>query len=94
MGETAVTTGAGLFAAKNATFEVPPPGCGFATVIESVVAVASCDAGIVAPSEPATYVVVTGELPIWTTEALTNPVPLTVGVSAAGNDRRRRGDRR
>jgi len=76
-----VTLDSGCATERKTTFDVPPPGDGLDTVMDAVVAMAMCEAGTVAVNcEPETNVVA-NDVPFQlTTDALTNPVPLTVTV--------------
>jgi hypothetical protein len=79
LNETAVRA----FAIGNAAgFDTPPPGAGLVTVMVAVLAAATSAAEIDAVSCDALTNVVARGLPFqFTTEAETNPVPLTVRVN-------------
>jgi hypothetical protein len=71
----------GAETAKYRTFELPPPGGGFDTVMEAVLAVAMFEAGTVAVNcELLTNVVVSAVPFHSTTDPETNPVPFTVSL--------------
>jgi hypothetical protein len=71
-----------LLTGRNTTFDNPPPGLGFATVTEAVLAMAMSEARMLAVNwEPLTKVVARA-LPFqFTTDPETNPVPFTVKVN-------------
>src|SRR6516225_4441397 len=74
----------GLVTEKSTTFEVPPPGLGFTTVTKAVPALATSEARILAFSREGLTKVVARALPFhFTTDAETNPVPLTVRLNPA-----------
>jgi hypothetical protein len=68
-----------LLTGRNTTFDDPPPGLGFATVTEAVLAMAMSEARMLAVNwEPLTKVVASA-LPFqFTTDPETKPVPFTV----------------
>ena len=71
----------GADTAKYTTFDVPPPGAGFVTVIAALAATAMFDAGTTAVSLSMLTNVVARGLPSQLTAApLTNPEPCTVSV--------------
>src|SRR5438874_7286086 len=73
-----------LLTGRNTTFDEPPPGLGFITVIEPVFAVAMSDARMLAVNCELLTKVVVRALPFQFTEAPeTNPVPFTVSVNPA-----------
>jgi predicted anti-sigma-YlaC factor YlaD len=72
----------GVAMGNAAGFDTPPPGAGLATVMVAVLATATSAAAMDAVSCDALTNVVVRGLPFqWTTEAETNPVPLTVRVN-------------
>ena len=74
--------GGGKSTAKSATFEAPPPGDGFTTVIPNVPGVVKSAGGIAALNcVGPTYVVGTACPAKSTIEPDTKPVPITVRVS-------------
>ena len=67
---------------KNSTFDMLPPGLGFTTVTEAVLAVAMSEARMVAVNCELFTKVVARALPFqFTTDPDTNPVPFTVSVN-------------
>ena len=64
VGEMEVSVGAGFFTVKVCAFEVPPPGVGFTTVIESVPPTAISAAGMVALMDEPEINVVTSGVPL------------------------------
>src|ERR1700733_57874 len=69
---------------KNITFDAPPPGLGFTTVTEAVLAAAMSEAGTLAVNCESLTRVVASEL--WfqfTTAPETKPVPCTASVNPA-----------
>ena len=69
---------------RKVTFEIPPPGVGFTTVTEAVLAAAISEARMLARNCEAFTKVVTRAWPFhFTTEPETNPVPCTVSVNPA-----------
>jgi hypothetical protein len=69
---------------KKTALEPPPPGLGFTTVIEAVLAVAMSELGTVAVNCELLTKVVVRALPFqFTTEPDTKPVPFTVSVNPA-----------
>jgi hypothetical protein len=82
-GETVVMTGVGLLIVKLEAAETPPPGAGFVTVTVAAPAVARSATAMAAVNCVALMNVVLRALPFhWTTDAATNPPPVTVSVSA------------
>ena len=82
-GCNAVIAGDGLLTLRETALEVPPPGAGLVTVTEDAPAVVTSVARIAAVSCVALTNVVARGLPLkFTTELLTNFVPLTVSVNA------------
>ena len=76
--------GAGLLTVNVTDDEVPPPGAGVKTVMDSVAPAATSDAGIAAVScVLLTKVVVRFEPLTCTTEPLMNLLPFTVSVNPA-----------
>jgi hypothetical protein len=74
----------GLGTLKYITFEAPPPGAGFVTVMEAVPASAISEAGIAAVICKLLMKVVVRGLPFqFAVELETNPVPLIVRVNPA-----------
>jgi hypothetical protein len=72
----------GTVTEKYATLEIPPPGAGFVTVIEAVVAEAVSEAEMLAVTCDSLTSLVGRGLPFqFTTEPETKPVPLTVSVN-------------
>src|SRR5579872_2099719 len=66
------------------TFDTPPPGAGFATVIEAVLAFARTEPGTAAVTCAGLTNVVDRGVPFQaTTDPLTNPAPLTAIVKPA-----------
>ena len=69
---------------KKTTFEEPPPGEGFTTVTDAVLALATSVERMLAVSRDLLINVVVRTLPFhFTTAPETNPVPLTVSVNPA-----------
>src|ERR1039458_5533987 len=69
---------------KNITFDVPPPGLGFTTVTEAVLAAAMSEAGTLAVNCEWLTKVVASELSFqFTTAPETKPVPCTARVNPA-----------
>ena len=84
VGESVVTVGNGLLIVNVAAADVPPPGAGFVTVIETVPAVAISAAVIAAVTcPPLTKVVVRGEPLKFTTDVEIRFVPFTIRENAA-----------
>jgi len=97
LGETLVSTGTGFpdVTCNGSEADVPPPGAGFTTSINSVPGTARAAAGIVAVTWVALTNVVVALLPLnWTVQVLTKPVPVTVrmrsGLPAGIEDGERR----
>src|SRR6266567_1154164 len=69
---------------KNSTLDVPPPGLGFTTVTEAVLAVAISDTRMLTVNCELLTNVVARALPFqFTTDPETKPVPFTVSVNPA-----------
>jgi len=69
---------------KKATFDVPPPGAGFTTVTDAVLALAMSDERMLAVSCELLTKVVERAVPFhFTLEVETKPVPFTVSVNPA-----------
>src|SRR4030095_10617418 len=73
-----------LLTGRNTTFDDPPPGLGFATVSEAVLAMAMSEARRLAVNWEPLMKVVARALPFqFTTDPETKPVPFTVTVNPA-----------
>src|SRR5205809_3453782 len=69
---------------KNSTLDVPPPGLGFTTVTEAVLAMAMSDTRMLTVNCELLTNVVARALPFqFTTDPETKPVPFTVSVNPA-----------
>ena len=77
-GLSAVIVGGGTVTESVTPELVPPPGAGLTTVIVRLPGEVKSPAGSVAVSSPLERVVATGEPFTWTSDAFTNPPPVTV----------------